>query len=105
MTKLEKRVSLKEKKIISKLLINRVRKEKFCWFCNKTVRYCEHNSREQKRTNKFLNWINYGGKSNTSEKQVIDNHYTDYGRGYRDAISHVYFELTKTFKIKGLMND
>lgn len=75
--------------------------ESYCWFCGETVKDCEHqHNREQKKMNKFLNWLNGGGDSK-SGVQVIDNHYTEYGRGYRDAIYHVYVELTKTFKMKG----
>lgn len=74
----------------------------FCWFCVTTVKDCEHqHNREQKKMNKFLNWVNYGGNSKTGI-QVVDNHYTEYGRGYQDAIGDVYRQLIKTFKVEGL---
>lgn len=77
----------------------------FCWFCNETVKDCEHQHvEEQKKMNKFLNWVNYGGNSKTGV-QVIDNHYTQYGRGYQDAMGDTYRQLIKTFKVKGLHND
>lgn len=79
-----------------------MKQEQFCWFCNDSVKECEHKTREQKRLNKFLNWVNQGGKKNTYQKQVINNRYTEYGQGYRDAIQDVYHQLTKTLKIRGL---
>lgn len=51
--------------------------------------------------NRFLNWVNYGGNSKTGV-QVIKNTYTDYGCGYRDAITDVYRQIVKTFKVDGL---
>ena len=76
--------------------------EVFCWFCNETVKDCEHQkNREQKKMNKFLNWINYGGNEK-NKLRVINNHYTPYGQGYNQAMTDIYSQCIKTFKIKGL---
>lgn len=83
--------------------LERSRKEEFCWFCNDTVKKCEHQKDVEKRKmNRFLNWVNYGGNEKTFEPKVINNHYTHYGRGYNQAISDVYSKIVKTFKVRGL---
>lgn len=82
--------------------ISKKKEPEFCWFCNETVKGCEHqHNREQKKMNGFLNWLNHGGDDTKCGVPVIDNHYTQYGQGYRDAIFHVYVKLTKTIKMKG----
>lgn len=78
------------------------RTEAYCWYCNDMIKDCVHyKNKEQRKLNKFLNWVNYGGNSKTGV-QVIDNHYTQYGRGYQDAIGDVFKQLIKTLNIKGL---
>lgn len=85
--------------------ISKKKEPKFCWFCVETVKDCVHeHNREQKKMNEFLNWVNYGGNRKTGI-QVINNHYTQYGIGYKDAIYDVYKQLIKTFSVGGLHHD
>ena len=75
-----------------------------CWFCNELVKTCEHlQDKKKTRMNKFFNFVNLGGNENTGV-QSVNNHYTQYGMGYKDAIYDVYKEMAKTFKseAKGL---
>lgn len=75
-----------------------------CWFCGELVKSCEHLSDKRKvRLNKFFNFVNLGGNETTGI-QSVNNYYTEYGKGYRDAIYDVYKEMAKAFKpeVKGL---
>lgn len=81
--------------------ISKKKKPEFCFLCNDSDKFCKgKHTRDEKKLSKFVNWVNYNGNSKTGI-QLIDNHYTEYGKGYRDAMFDVYVQLTKTFKLKG----
>ncbi len=73
----------------------------YCFICGDSGKFCKgKHTKEEKKLAKFLDWVNSGGNPKTGV-QVIDNHYTQFGQGYRDAMYDVYVQLTKTFNLKG----